>query len=135
MCPGKFCYYIEKALAPNVTSVILDGEICPYNKKLEVLTQKGEQMNIRQLKNDDPMYQQCLYIYDILYFNGQDLTKKPLKQRLETLEQAVPEEIPGRYHLLGFISNPARAGSIFRDPGIAYWAILCQFFIIGLFLI
>ena len=39
---GKFSYYIEKALDPNVESVILDGEICPFNKKTQTLSQKGE---------------------------------------------------------------------------------------------
>ena len=93
---GKFSYYIEKALSPCVTSVILDGEICPYNKKLQVLVQKGEKMNIRQLKDDDSTFQQCLYIYDIVYYNGKVLTNMPLKQRLEVLKEVVPEEIPGK---------------------------------------
>ena len=96
---GKFSYYVRKALSSDVKSVILDGEICAYNKITETLMQKGEQMNIRQLRDDDPTFQQCLYLYDIVYLNGQALTNKPLKERLQILEeQVIKSEISGRIH-------------------------------------
>ena len=41
------------------------------------------------------MYQQCLYIYDIVYLNGQVLTNLPLKERILKLREVVPDEIPG----------------------------------------
>ena len=63
--PGKFCCHLADSLAPSVESVILDGEICAYNHVTGSLCQKGEQMNIRSLQPDDPMFQQCLYVYDI----------------------------------------------------------------------
>ena len=74
----------------------MDGEICPFNKVHQILEQKGTQMNIRQLKDDDPVYQQCLYVYDIVYLNGEILTNLPLRQRLEKLKEAIPAEIPGK---------------------------------------
>ena len=97
-CEGKFSYYIDKALdSNNVESVILDGEICPYNRKTESLSQKSEKNDIRHIKDDNNMYQQCFVIYDIVYFNGQVLTNMPLKKRILTLREVVPHEIPGTY--------------------------------------
>ena len=93
---GKFSKYLEEALAVNVQSVILDGEICAFNKKLQVLSNKAEKHGIRSLNDDHDTYQQCLYIYDIVYLNGQVLTNRPLKERLQILrEKAVQREIQG----------------------------------------
>ena len=75
--------------------MILDGEICPYNKITESLSQKSEKNDIRHIKDDNNMYQQCFVIYDIVYFNGQVLTNMPLKKRILTLREVVPHEIPG----------------------------------------
>ncbi len=86
---GKFSSFLADALLPSVQSVILDGEICAFNHQTEALVQKGEQMNIRSLRPDDPMFQQCLYIYDVVYLNGKVLTNKPLKDRIATVESIV----------------------------------------------
>ncbi len=88
---GKFSSHVAGCLAKEVKSVILDGEICAYNYVTDSLTQKGEQMNIRNLGPDNPTYQQCLYVYDIVYLNGQVLTNLPLKERLEKLSKCVLE--------------------------------------------
>lgn len=94
---GKFAPFIEQALSSQTQTIILDGEICPFNKKTQTLAQKSEQMNIRQLKEDDETYQQCLVIYDLVFFNGKILTDLPLKTRLKILqEEAVSKLIPGR---------------------------------------
>ncbi len=93
---GKFAYYIEKALSAQVSSVILDGEICPYNKKTQTLSQKSEKMNIRQLSDQDDTYQQCLVVYDMVYLNGKVLTNLPLKERVEMLDKVIRTEIQGR---------------------------------------
>ena len=69
--------------------MILDGEICAFNHATGSLTQKGEQMNIRQLKPDDPLFQQCFYAYDILLLNGTVLTNKPLRERITILKSVL----------------------------------------------
>ena len=99
---GKFCHFINQALAPDVKSVILDGEVCPFDKNLGTFVNKSKQMNIRQLKMDDPNFQQCLFLFDVVYYNGQVLTNRPLTERLELLKKIVPKEIPGngRHFLL-----------------------------------
>lgn len=94
----KFCAYIHQALSENVSSVILDGEICAYNKLTESVTQKGEHMSIRGIRQDDPLYQQCLFVYDILFLNDQVLTNLPLRQRLDKLHAVIENELNGRVH-------------------------------------
>ena len=43
---GKFSYYIEKALdLSRVESVILDGEVCPFNKKTHTVSQKSRELS------------------------------------------------------------------------------------------
>ena len=58
---------------------------------------KGEKNDIRHIKDDNNMYQQCLYIYDIVYLNGQVLTNLPLKERILKLREVVPHEISGAF--------------------------------------
>ena len=96
---SKFCSFIHEALAGKVTSVILDGEICAYNKLTDSVTQKGEHMSIRGINSDDPVYQQCLFLYDILLLDGKVLTNVPLHQRLEKLQSIIPKIVHGRVHL------------------------------------
>ena len=94
----KFCSFIHEALNEKVISIILDGEICVYNKLTENVTQKGEHMSIRGINTDDPVYQQCLYVYDILLLNDKILTNLPLYQRLQELQSVIPKAIEGRVH-------------------------------------
>lgn len=94
---GSFTQILSQCLSSHVHSVILDGEICAYNHQTDCLTLKGDKMNIRGLKSDDPMYQQCLYAYDVLFLNGQVLTNKPLLERIEILKSVVQER-KGRIH-------------------------------------
>ena len=58
--------------------------------------QKGEKNDIRHIKDDNNMYQQCLYIYDIVYFDGQVLTNLPLKERILKIKEVIPQEIQGK---------------------------------------
>jgi len=74
-------------------------EKCAHStRKLTPCRKKSEKNDIRHIKDDNNMYQQCLYIYDIVYLNGQVLTNLPLKERILKLREVVPYEIPGRIH-------------------------------------
>lgn len=97
-----FSPYIDEALGDQVgevSSIILDGEICAFNRVNGTVAQKGQQMNIRQLKPDDPVFQQCLYVYDMVYLNGRVLVSLPLTERLDLLAKVFPEEIEGRFYM------------------------------------
>jgi ATP-dependent DNA ligase len=61
-------------------------------------------MNLNS-QDDDPTYQQCLYLYDIVYMNGTVLTNLPLRERLERLKEAVPVELKGRVQVKEAIRN------------------------------
>ena len=89
---GKFVYYFKKSLKCSVTDVILDGEMCAWSKENQCLLQKGEQFNIRQLKEDDPKAQQCLVLYDIIHLDGRMLSSTPLKERKKILESIITEQ-------------------------------------------
>lgn len=92
---GKFASFVAESLNPSVKSIILDGEICAFNHQTKSLTQKGEQMSIRGIGPDHPLYQQCLCVYDIVYLNGKVLTNQTLVDRIGVL-QSVLTEIQGR---------------------------------------
>ena len=96
---GKFSQYIQLALSSEVDSVILDGEICTFNKELGVVVTKAQHDNIRKLRDDHPTLQQCLVVYDVVYYNGDVLTMKPLNERLKILKKIIPKEIPGEYNI------------------------------------
>ena len=55
----------------------------------DTVCQKGQQMNIRHLAPDDPVYHQCLYAYDVLLVNDKVLTNRPLRERLEVLRKII----------------------------------------------
>ena len=57
---------------------------------------KGEKNDIRHIKDDNNMYQQCLYIYDILYLNGRVLTNLPMNQRVAMIREIVPKDFEGK---------------------------------------
>lgn len=133
--PGKFVSFISRSLRPSVKNVILDGEICAFNRELGVVAQKGEQMNIRTLGDTNhPVFQQCLYAYDVVYLNGKVLTNQPLTHRLEVLSSII-QEIPGRVqfadrkkasttadviHALNDAIDRREEGLVVKDPTSVY---------------
>ena len=86
--PRMFTTAISACLDRSVEDIILDGEMCPWSTEQNCIIQKGEQFNIRQLRNDDKV-KQCLVLYDILLLNGRVLSSLPLKERLELLNSVV----------------------------------------------
>ena len=50
---GKFTSFFIKSLDPSVGDVIVDGEMCAWSKERQCLVQKGEQHNIRQIREHD----------------------------------------------------------------------------------
>lgn len=81
---------------PGATSFILDAEI------LMVDTMTGKPLPFGSLgkhkraefKNASP----CLFVFDILYFNGTSLLNTPLRERRELLERHF-QRVPNKVHL------------------------------------
>jgi len=92
---NKFAYHLASSLSAEVKSVILDGEICAWNHQTKTLSQKSRKNDIRTIKDDDPIFQQCLVVYDICYYNGKILTNLPLKERIKIYEKIITPK-PGR---------------------------------------
>ena len=92
---SKFSHHLAASLDPQVTSIILDGEICAWNHQTRTLVQKSQQDNIRKIRADHTSLQQCLVLYDICYLNGKILTNTPLAERIELFKKVV-RPTPGR---------------------------------------
>ncbi|KAG5684185.1 hypothetical protein PVAND_013425 [Polypedilum vanderplanki] len=90
---AKIKDYLPKAF-PNADDLILDSEI------IMVDTTNGNLLPFGTLgkhkKEEHKNASACLYIFDCLYFNGEDLTKKKLKERRKFLETNIK---PIKYHI------------------------------------
>lgn len=106
---GSFTPYIGKLFRKDVSSCILDGEMVGWNKTLDCIGTKGQNFDVKTLVADDPDYQPCFFVFDILLYNGTVLSNLPLNKRLEHLNGLfVPLE--GR-----FMSTPQRTSSTKQD--------------------
>ena len=86
---GKFSSYFVKSINDNITDLIVDGEMCAWSKEDNRILWKSEQMNIRQIRDDDPKVQQCLVLYDLVLVNDKLYCNTPLQERLEILEDII----------------------------------------------
>lgn len=89
----KIKEYLPKAF-PNASDLILDSEI------IMVDTVSGSLLPFGTLgkhkKNELQNASACLFIFDCLYFNGEDLTKKNLRERKKFLESIIQ---PIKHHI------------------------------------
>ncbi|XP_046387082.1 DNA ligase 4 [Ischnura elegans] len=94
-CSGTLASLIGPLFHPQVKSVILDGEMMVWDFKYSMFKTKGHCFDVKKLKcskvNDDgnvqnQRYQPCFCAFDVLYYNGQVLTGKPLNERIPILK-------------------------------------------------
>lgn len=93
--PHKVSYlkeYIPKAL-PSAKQLILDGEVLLYDTKTKKPLPFGTLG--KHKKNSFKEATVCLYVFDCLFFNGEDLTNKSCSERRKILMENMTE-IPGR---------------------------------------
>lgn len=69
---------------PNANDLILDSEILMVNTETGNLLPFGTLG--KHKKEECKSAETCLFIFDCLYFNGDDLTKRPIKERRQFLE-------------------------------------------------
>src|SRR5690606_34844125 len=84
-------YPIYEALKQWPDQAIVDGEICVLNK--QGLSRFGALQNWRSEADGLLVY----YVFDLLYFNGRDLTQLPLFQRRSLLKDILPQDDLIRY--------------------------------------
>lgn len=107
--------YLKDAFDDNVVNCILDGEMIAWdpamNKTLAFGTLKTAALNVQRNPLNNQGWRPMFRVFDCLYVNHQDLTKKPLHQRRAVLEGIVDEElssvvkpgiitpVPGRFEI------------------------------------
>lgn len=86
--------HLKGAFAPGVRSIILDGEMVTWDMQLDKIMAFGtlkSAVNAGKRNPYDVVGARALYrVFDILYLNGQELTRYTLQDRRNALEKAVP---------------------------------------------
>ncbi|XP_077997197.1 DNA ligase 4-like [Glandiceps talaboti] len=95
---GSLSPYIANCFKSDVKRCILDGEMVAYNSNTHCFMTKGENFDIKALRDDDDL-QTCFCVFDCLLFNDKNLANCPLTERLQYLSK-VFTPIEGRFHLV-----------------------------------
>lgn len=86
--------HLKSAFAAGVRSIILDGEMITWDMQLDKIMAFGtlkSAANAGKRNPYDEVGARCLYrVFDIVYLNGQELTRYTLQDRRNALEKAVP---------------------------------------------
>jgi DNA ligase-4 len=67
-----------------------------YNRNEKIIHSKGDSFDVKSIQANDSQLQPCLIVFDILMYNDEILTNKPLKDRLDYLHRRILEPIEGR---------------------------------------
>ncbi|KAF5783588.1 putative DNA ligase (ATP) [Helianthus annuus] len=105
---------------PNVTSYVLDCELVAYDRKKQKIlpfqilsTRARKNVVMSEIKVDV-----CIYAFDLLYLNGQQLLQEQLITRRERLYESFEEE-PGYFQLATAItSNDLEEIQTFLDTAV-----------------
>jgi DNA ligase-4 len=88
---GSLTPFIDKCFKAGCDSVILDGEMCGYNAREKYFLPLSDEYDVKSNKRVGEEIQTCFCVFDVLYFNGDVLTNKTLKERLEYMQKAFDE--------------------------------------------
>ncbi|PIK62711.1 putative DNA ligase 4 [Apostichopus japonicus] len=95
---GSLTPFIANCFKSDVQNCILDGEMCAYNTKTDSLISKGENFDVKALRDEEGI-QVCYCVFDILMFNGEKLANRPVRERLTYLKK-VFHPVPGRFQIV-----------------------------------
>lgn len=87
---------LPTALAPSTRTCILDSEAVAWDRETGTI-QPFQVLSTRKRKDaseEDIKVQVCIFVFDLLYLNGESLVRKPLRERRELL-RSVLHEVPG----------------------------------------
>ncbi|RZC51456.1 hypothetical protein C5167_019890 [Papaver somniferum] len=120
---GKFPDVVESVQRfknPSVSSFVLDCEIVAFDRKNSRIL-PFQQLSSRARKNvsiDDITVPVCIFAFDILYLNGEQLLQKQLDVRREHLYNSFVE-VPGEFKFAtSLTSNDPKAIRRFLDTAI-----------------
>ncbi|XP_077302640.1 DNA ligase 1 isoform X2 [Arctopsyche grandis] len=90
---------LGKALKPTVTSCVLDCEAVAWDKeKKQILPfQILSTRKRKEAKNSEIKVEVCIFMFDLLYLNGESLVRKPLEERRQLLKENFIET-EGEWH-------------------------------------
>ena len=67
-----------------------------YNRNEKIIHSKGDSFDVKSIQANDSQLQPCFIVFDILMYNEEILTNKPLNERLQYLHKKILEPIEGR---------------------------------------
>ncbi|XP_049941540.1 DNA ligase 4 isoform X2 [Schistocerca serialis cubense] len=85
---GVLTPLLSKQLQPGVQSFIIDGEMMVWDKNIVAFRSKGDNIDVKSLKGGSYL-QPCYCVFDILFYNGEVLTNKPLCDRIKYLNSLI----------------------------------------------
>lgn len=78
---------LEAQIKKSAKSFIIDGEMMAWNKKYNLFTQKGAEIDVKRLRPDNPNHVPVFVAFDVLYYNGEMTINVPLNQRYPILKK------------------------------------------------
>ncbi|KAG1700928.1 DNA ligase 4 [Nymphon striatum] len=94
---GTLAQYIHPQFEKEVTSFIIDGEMMGYNKDSKTIGSKGQNFDVKCLKDGDD-YQPMFVAFDILLYNSKVLSNLSLRERSTYLKKLF-KTLEGRLQL------------------------------------
>lgn len=85
---GVLTPLLSKQLQPGVQSFIIDGEMMVWDKNIVAFRAKGDNIDVKSLKGGSYL-QPCFCVFDIIFYNGEVLTNKPLHERIKYLNSLI----------------------------------------------
>ncbi|XP_071791788.1 DNA ligase 4-like [Asterias amurensis] len=95
---GSLTPYIANCFKRDVRNCILDGEMMAYNPETKTFMTKGENFDIKTMRDDQDL-QVCYCVFDILLFNDKKLANLPLHERVQYISK-VFNPVDGRLHIV-----------------------------------
>jgi DNA ligase-1 len=87
----------------QVNDCILDSEVVAFDRASNRILpfQSIQHRKRTDVEVADITVEVCIYLFDVMYLNGESLMKKPLVERREILRRTI-EEVPGKMQMVQF---------------------------------
>ncbi|CAF1107169.1 unnamed protein product [Rotaria magnacalcarata] len=93
---GTLTPYIANTFKIDCEKCIIDGEMVIYNRNEKIIHSKGDSFDCKSIQASDSQLQPCFIVFDILMYNDEILTNKPMNERFQYLHKKILEPIEGR---------------------------------------
>lgn len=83
---GTLTPFLHGLFKIKIKSAIFDGEMMVWNRQDSKYHIKGENYDVKNLKENDPSTRPCYCIFDVLYLNDKNLMSVPYAERMRLLQ-------------------------------------------------